>query len=449
MTAFAAHLQDFFSDRMLDLELFFDRIFRRRRPTTEPPKIEYKIPATPAPSAPPTGGTAAVARPSVLPHKKETAAAPKAGIAAPKEKMPFSIRMLRLTGKDRLFLFDQLSTLVGSGVTVIDALNLVRAQTRNSGMKQLYAEMIHRVNSGMGLAETMRLFPHIFPDMQTALIEAAEKSGNLKLVLEDLVSDMDNHQEFLRKVKGAMFYPVILIALALILVAGMMAFVIPRISSMYAQANVRLPALTRVVITISDFVREQWPLILGSVFGAVLLLSLLFTKTRFGKLLWENLVSLVPVFGTIAKEKNLMIIAANMAMLLKSGVLISEAFAITEKTVGNLHYKRAIAHLSHDVVMGKTISESMGLTNVSDKKFRENKLFPLQFAQLVSIGETTGTISGMLTKIRSNYHKSIDYKLKNISTVIEPLMIFVVAALVGTILMAVMLPFFYIGTTIN
>ena len=144
-----------------------------------------------------------------------------------------------------------------------------------------------------------------------------------------------------------------------------------------------------------------------------------------------------------------MIIASNMSMLLKSGVLISEAFEITQKAVQNLHYQRALDQIRHDVIMGRPISESMGLKNIEDKKFRENRLFPLAFSQLVHIGETTGTIGPMLMKLRENYHKSIDYKLKNISTVIEPLMIFLVAALVGSILLAVMMPFFYIGTTIK
>lgn len=434
MSAAVLKFRNFFSDLRLEAELQLKRFFHRRKKNTPP--LEYKIVGSAVPTVKPAAMPEAVLKPA----DKET---------LKKEKLPFAIRMLRLTSKDRLFFFDQMSTLISSGVTLMDSLSLVRAQTRNNGMKKLYGEMIHRINAGMGLAETMTVFSHIFPSMQVALIEAAEKSGNLKLVLEDIVSDMDNHQDFLRKVKGAMFYPVLLIGMALILVAGMMVFVIPRISGMYDQANVKLPALTQAVIRLSDFMRDYWPVLLGGVAGGLLFLWLLFSKTRFGRLFWEKLVRLVPIFGKISKEKSLMIIAANMAMLLKSGVLIAEAFEITEKTVGNLHYERALRHIRHDVVMGKTMSEAMGLTDINNKKFRENKLFPLQFAQLVHIGETTGTIGEMLVKARTNYHKSIDYKLKNMSALIEPLMIFIVALLVGSILLAVMLPFFYIGTTIH
>lgn len=144
-----------------------------------------------------------------------------------------------------------------------------------------------------------------------------------------------------------------------------------------------------------------------------------------------------------------MLFSSNLGMLLQSGVLISDAFEITEKTIDNLHYKRALAKIRHGIILGKNVSELMGLEDIKAQKFKEHKLFPLQVAQMIHIGELTGTISKMLIKVRDNYHKSINYKLKNISTMIEPIMIFIVALLVGSILLAVMLPFFYIGTTIS
>ncbi|MFH1012166.1 MAG: type II secretion system F family protein [Candidatus Peregrinibacteria bacterium] len=439
MAAFVGKIRDAFSDFWLEVELALGKVFKRKEVK---PKIVFQVPA-PAVVAP------APVVVSAKPVEKPVKTGADVKKPAKSKKLPWGLRLLRLGIRGRLFFFDQMATLIGSGVTLIDTLNLIRAQTRQKGLKKLYAEMIHHINAGMSLADTMRLFPHIFPRMQIALIEAGEKSGNLDVVLADIVADMETNQDFFRKVTGAMFYPVMLLILATTLVVGMLVFVIPRVAGMYAQANVELPALTQIVINISGFVRDQWVILLGSVFGGLLFLWLLFSKVRFGRLLWETLVSFIPLFGKISKEKNLMLIASNMAMLLKSGVLISESFEITEKAMGNLHYERALAKIRHNVTMGQSVSESMGLKNINDEKFKEDKLFPLQFAQLVQIGETTGTISGMLAKSRENYKKSVDYKLKNISTLIEPLMIFVVAFFVGSVLLAVMLPFFYIGTTIN
>ena len=144
-----------------------------------------------------------------------------------------------------------------------------------------------------------------------------------------------------------------------------------------------------------------------------------------------------------------MVFSANLGMLLQSGVLISEAFEITEKTMGNLHYQRALNEIRKGIIIGKNISEMMGLEDLKAQKFKKNKLFPIQVAQMVHIGELTGTIDKMMMKIKENYHKSIDYTLKNISAMLEPIMIFIVALLVGSILLAVMMPFFYIGTTIS
>lgn len=364
-------------------------------------------------------------------------------------KLPFALRHLNFSSKNRLAFYDQMGTLVSSGVPLIDALSLIQAQERNKNIKKLYAQMIHNINVGLSLAESMEFFPHIFPKMQSALIAAAEASGNLKEVLNDLVIEMESSLDFHKKVTSAMVYPVILIFLALILVAGMMIFVIPKIAAMYEQADVSLPALTQTVIDISDFVQAKWPILLMGIFGGSLILYLFFAKVVIGRLMWEKIVSVIPVAGKISKEKNIMLISANMAMLMKSGVLITEAFSITKNTVRNLHYQKGLEKIRQGVVMGREVSQMMGLEDIRAQKFKESPLFPLQMAQLIHIGESTGNIALMFEKIKNNYHKSIEYTLRNISTLIEPIMIFFVAALVGSILMAVMLPFFYIGTTIS
>ncbi len=401
------------------------------------------VPTTPttivAPTAPPAPITPPITQPKIQQKKKEQIS----------EKLPFSLRILRLSKRELLFFYDQMATLIESGMMLIDSFLILQAQTKRKGVKKLYADMIHRINGGMSFAETMGVFPKIFPSMQSALIEAGEKSGNLKTVLIEIVQDMEDGQDFIRKIKGAMFYPVILIVLALAMVTGMMIFVIPKVAELYKESSAKLPTLTQKVIDISNFITSEYILLLGVIFGSISVIYTFVAFTRIGKLLWEKLASIVPVFGLIGKQKNIMMIASNLAMLLQSGVLISDAFKITEKTIDNLHYKRALAEIRHGIVLGKSISEIMGLEDLKAQKFKKNKLFPLQVAQMIHIGELTGAIDKMLVKIYASYHKSIDYKLKNISVMIEPIMIFIVAILVGSILMAVMLPFFYIGTTIS
>ncbi len=451
MAALVGKIRDLFSDLWLELELMFSRKSKKKaelapeqavEPTAQAPEATPGVMQVNTAAVPKADGTAVLMDAQA---KKE---------AAKKErlkntKLSYGLRHVKLSKKGRLYFYDQMSTLVGSGVPLIDALSLVQAQERNKMVKKLYAEMIHEINAGMSLAESMEMFPHVFPRMQSALVEAAEASGNLKEVLSELVEEMESSQDFLKKVTGAMVYPVILLVLALGLVTGMMTFVIPKIAGMYEQANVELPAVTQMVINISDFMVNQWHILLGATVGIVLILYIFFGKTHPGRLIWEKFVSIVPVVGRISKEKNIMMIASNMAMLMRSGVLITEAFAITKNTVNSLHYQKSLEEIRQGVVMGKEVSQMMGLEDIRAQKFKEHKLFPLQMAQLIHIGETTGNIANMLDKVKKNYHKSIDYTLKNISTVVEPLMIFIVAALVGTILMAVMLPFFYIGSTIG
>ena len=364
-------------------------------------------------------------------------------------RIPLSLRNIRMPAKKRLEFYDQMATLVGSGISLIESLYLVHAQTQEKHLQRLYSEMIHHINGGMSLAEVMGLFPHCFPKMQAALIEAAEKSGNLDLILAELAETMEADQDFARTIKGAMFYPIILVVLAISLVTGMMIFVIPKISDMYEEADVDLPPLTQKVIDISHFITNEWPVLLIGILSGVLILWLIFSKTKRGRLVWEKFVSILPVVGKINKQKNLVMIVSSMGMLLKSGVLISESFAITEKTLENLHYSRALGEIREGVILGREVSRMMGLEDAKNHKYKEHPLFPLQMAQMIHIGETTGTIAQMMMKLKSNYTKNINYILKNISSMIEPIMIIIVAGLVGSILLAVMLPFFYIGTTIH
>lgn len=419
MSALVRQIGQAFSDFWLDIELFFGGLFHKNNNNnhTEAPKVLGRFIAQ--------------------------------GKIKPLEKISFSLRYLWLSNRQLLFFYDQLETLISSGVTLIDSLLIIQAQSTSKRLTKLYEAMIHHINAGLGLAETMSLYSHVFPSMHSALIEAGEKSGNLKKVLSQIVISLENQLDFMRKIKSAMFYPIVLMVLALTMVTGMMLFVIPKVADLYKQSNARLPALTQAVIDLSHFMSANYLFIFGGVFIAIILFYFLIRKTAAGRYAWETVFSFFPVFGQIEREKNLMIFASNLGMLLDSGVLISDAFEITEKTMGSLHYRRALKEIRQGIVLGKTISQMMGLEDIKARHFKKNRLFPLQVAQLIHIGEVTGAISAMLGRIQKNYYKSVDYKLKNISTMIEPLMIFFVALIVGSILLAVMLPFFYIGTTIN
>ena len=365
------------------------------------------------------------------------------------EKLPISLKMIRLPGHDRWSFYDQMATLVGSGVTLIDSLSLLQAQSKNASHKKLYAEMIRRINGGMTLADTMGMFPRAFSTMQSALVEAGEKSGNLKTVFSRIADDLESQQEFSRKITGAMFYPLVVFVLALAMVGGMVTFVIPKVSKLYEESHVKLPGLTQAVINISRYISLNYPILLGVTVLIIFAFWFLINKTRVGKWAWESFVSSLPVIGKISLEKNIMMFASNLGMLLESGVLISSAFEITEKTLNNLHYRKSLAKIRHGVLLGKNVSEMMGLKDIKAQRFEVNPLFPLQVAQMIHIGEMTGNLAKMLVKIRQNYARSVDFMLKNLSTLVEPLMIFLVALMVGSVLLAVMLPFFNIGATIH
>lgn len=365
------------------------------------------------------------------------------------EKLPLSLKLIGLGSRDQLEFFDQMATLIGSGVNLIDSLSLLQAQTKNKSHRQLYAEMIHRINGGMTLSDTMSLFTRAFTPMQSSLVEAGERSGNLKTVFVKIAENMEAQMDFSRKIKGAMFYPLVVLCMALVMVTGMVIFVIPKVAKLYEQSNAKLPALTQTVINISNFISTKYPIILGTLALSIFFLWFLITKTRSGRWTFESFVGSLPVFGSLSRQKSILTFASSLGMLLESGVLISDAFEITGKTVESLHYQKALGEIRHGIILGRNVSEMMGLKDIKAQQFEVHPLFPLQVAQMMHIGEQTGSIAKMLDKIRENYHKNIDYTLRNLSTLVEPMMIFFVALIVGSILLAVMLPFFYIGTTVH
>jgi len=283
MTALVHKISDIFSDLWLDIELFFGKLFHGKKKPAQTEVLTDEKKSQPDDTLEPQ-----------LTQKKEV----KEGAdQKEKTKLPFSLRMLRMSVKERLHFYDTLATLTDSSVTLITSLSIIRAQTRDKTMNRFYGEMIHHINTGMSLSESMSIFPHIFPKMQAALIEAGEKSGNLSVVLMKLAEEIEAKREFSRKIIGAMFYPAIIVCLSIALVIVMMIFVVPNVAKMYDQADATLPRLTEIIIYISNFTVDYWKIIMIIFFGVLCALWVVFSKTKNGKLFWENFISIIPVIG--------------------------------------------------------------------------------------------------------------------------------------------------------
>ncbi len=227
-----------------------------------------------------------------------------------------------------------------------------------------------------------------------------------------------------------------------------MTFVVPRIAKMYTSAHVNLPKITRILIDISNFMLVNYQKLILVIFGGILILYLIVKHIRIATKIWEKIKYSLPIFGDIARKRSLIMFSGNLGFLLKHGVLISEALPITKRTLGSILYQEELDKITAKVIAGESLSKQLLRYDKKGNEL-EHPLFPYEISQLVEIGENTGLTHSILTKIKNNYLKAINTIVKNLSSLLEPILIVFIGALVGGLLLAIMMPFFYIGSTIQ
>ncbi|MBW7954621.1 type II secretion system F family protein [Candidatus Gracilibacteria bacterium] len=339
---------------------------------------------------------------------------------------------------------NKLSIFINSGLDIKGALSILVKQIKNPYLKKIGNEIKINIDYGIGISETMSQHPKVFDNLLVALISVGEKTGNLGKILAEMDKKMLEDIELKSKVKGALIYPVILLFLTFAMVTFMMVFIIPKITESFSQTGTALPALTQVVINISNFFRYKWYILIGGIFGFFIFFKL-FKKTYFGELFLGKIAINLPVFGYIVKQSNVIYFINSFSLLMESGVLLLEALKTSSQVVTNIHYKKEIVRVKNEVENGLTISKSLGLNLEYDTSVYINKLFPEEFAYIVNTGEETGTLAQSLKKIGLNYSNELKRYIGNLATMLEPFIIVIVGFLVGTIVIAIMLPFFKLG----
>jgi len=290
----------------------------------------------------------------------------------------------------------------------------------------------------------MLQYPKVFDSLTTALIEVGEKTGQLWKILQELDKNLLENIELKGKVKGAMVYPAVLMVLTLCMVVFMMVFIVPRITEAFDKAGAQLPWLTQFIVNVSDFFIYSWMNIIIW-FVVFMIFIKLFKRTYTGKIVFATMAFKAPVFWLVVRQSNIIYFIKSFTILLDAWVLLLEAIQTSSKVVPNLLYKKEIIRIKNEVEVGLTISKSLGLNLDYDTNVYLNKLFSEEFAYVVSTGEETGTLSDSLKKIGSNYNWELKRYIGNMSAMMEPIVIVIVGALVGTIIIGIMLPFFGMG----
>ena len=342
-----------------------------------------------------------------------------------------------VTIKDVILFCRQFSTMIDAGLPIIQCLDILYGQQENATFKKILKKIKTAVEGGATLAEALKKYPKQFDDLFVNMIAAGEAGGILDIILQRLSAYMEKAAKLKAKVKGAMTYPIITIIIAVVVVAVIMVFVIPVFESMFNDMGGSLPAPTLIVVAISDFVRHN----IGYIIGAIIIFIFAykrFYKTEKGRAILDDLFLKFPMFGILIRKVAVAKFTRTMGTMLSSGVSILDALDIVAKTAGNVTVEKAIYNVKTGISQGQTMSEPLA----------ESGVFPSMVCQMIAVGESTGALDSMLTKIADFYDEEVDQAVENLTSMIEPFMLVFLGVVIGGLVIAMYLPIFTMASAV-
>lgn len=323
----------------------------------------------------------------------------------------------------------QMNSILVAGVPVIEALTMLADQTENKSLASAIRRVQVAVQKGDTLADAMRDEPKIFPNIAAQMVEAGEASGSLEIAFERLAVQFEKDAKLKGLIKQAMIYPIVIIVVAVGVIAIMMMVVIPNFTSMFDDLGTELPAITKSVVAVSDFMVARWYILLGGIVGVVFAIKF-FLKTDFGSHMWAKCCLVLPLVNNLTIKSASAKLARTLSTLLASGLPLLDAVEITAKTMSNLLVKEILLDARTEVAKGVPLSQPLEVSGV----------FPPMVYQMTKIGEETGNTEAMLEKVADYFDEEVEAATKALTAVMEPLIIVILAVVVGTVVMAIMAP---------
>ncbi len=341
---------------------------------------------------------------------------------------------------------NKLASFLNSGIDLKTAFSIVHKQVKNPKLQKVIADIRANIDHGLSISDTLRQHSKYFDPLIIALIEVGEKTGTLPRVISELEATLLENIEIKGKIRGAMIYPAILLTLSMAMVVFMLTFILPKITTSFAKTGVEVPALTQFMMNLSDFLINNWILLLTALIGLITF-YLFASRTYIWQIVLWRIALKIPVFGFISRQMNIILFINALHLLLDSGVLMLEALETTANVVPNIHFKKDIIRIKNEVETGIKMSVAMGLSieNHKDTSQFKNDFFPEDLVHMINVGEETGTLGASIFKVGQNYQKELRRYIANIMTALEPLIIVFVGFIVGVIVLSIMLPFFNLG----
>jgi general secretion pathway protein F len=338
----------------------------------------------------------------------------------------------RVSANDVSIFTRQLSTLLGAGMPLVPSLSILMKQANNPLLKKSLAQIREQVNEGKSLTESMSNFPQIFPPFYLNMVRAGEASGTINLVLGRLADFSENQQTLMNKIRSALAYPLIMLFMGSAVLFLLMTFVVPKITGIFSDMHQTLPVITIIMITISNFLKSFWWLILILLAAAIVAFKYMTTGTEAGKRMWDNAKLKIPVWGQVNRKIAIARFSRTLATLLQSGVPLLAAMEIVRNVVNNILIGEAIRKAGKDVEEGKGLSGPL----------TQSGIFPPLVTEMIAVGEQSGSLENMLNRIATAYETEAQADIMVMTSLLEPAMIIVMALLVAFIVFSILLPIF-------
>ena len=351
----------------------------------------------------------------------------------------FSNRKKKITTKDIAIFSRQLATMMSAGVPMVQAFDIVGRGHNNPAMQEMILSIKADVEGGTSLTGALRKHPLYFDDLFCNLVEAGEQAGVLETLLDKIATYKEKTESLKAKIKKALFYPAAVITVAILITAIIMIFVIPQFKDLFSSFGADLPTFTLFVIKISDFVAAWWWAILAAVVATVVVATNVWKRSPKFRETLDRLLLKVPVIGAIMHKAALARFCRTTATMFAAGVPLVEALQSVAGATGSAVYEKAVLTMRDDVATGQSLQLAM----------RQQGLFPHMVIQMVTIGEESGALDDMLSKVADFYEEEVDNSVDALSSLLEPMIMVILGTVIGGLVVALYLPIFQLGSVVS
>ncbi len=344
--------------------------------------------------------------------------------------------MSRINHTDIIIFTRHLSTLISAGIPLISALESIAISHHKLSMKKLLFTLQCHISEGKSLAECFKTFPTLFDPLFCQLIHVAEQSGTLDIILSRMAQSLEQSASLKKKIKKALTYPSALLALSILVSVFLMLFIVPEFESLFASFGAQLPAITRFLMALSNFLLQYSWLLMTLTAIATLTIKYSFSHCSIFKALIDNIIFRLIFIGPLMQKTLLIRFSRTLAILLNAGTPLVDALTLLATIINSSIYKKALVTISHQVMSGQSLQQSL----------IESGLFPPLFIQLIGAGESTSSLAFMLEKIATYHEEELDQISSNFNQLLEPIIMLILGGIVGFFVIGLYLPIFKLGS---